>query len=84
MSEALDAAGRQVPEDDEPAFERRKGQHDVADTGRWAWSGVSNEYTSGVPQVSYVSEWHTCHVAGSVTQWLGCRSLSRGLSLTCA
>jgi len=33
MFEALDPAGRQVSEDDEPAVEGRKSQHDVPNTG---------------------------------------------------
>jgi len=33
MFEALDTASRQVSEDNEPAVEGRKSQHDVANTG---------------------------------------------------
>jgi len=33
VSEAPDPAGRQVPEDHEPAVEGWEGQHDVTDTG---------------------------------------------------
>jgi len=39
VPEALDTAGRQVPEDHEPAVEGRKSQHDVPDTGELDFAG---------------------------------------------